>query len=75
MRIWLRCSPFGPKDLARELFRVKMALVQPKKPAGGAYGQFLNEKRADFVKEVKGQPITAVTKLASAKWQAPLWVP
>lgn len=52
-----------------------MALVQPKKPAGGAYGQFLNEKRADFVKEVKGQPITAVTKLASAKWQAPLWVP
>ena len=47
-----------------------MALVQPKKPAGGAYGQFLAEKRAEFVKEVKGQPITAVTKLASARWQA-----
>ena len=30
--------------------------------AGGAYGQFLAEKRPELQAECKGQPITAVTK-------------
>jgi len=41
----------------------------PKKPAGGAYGCFLAKNRAAFMKECSGQPVTAVTKLASAKWK------
>merc|ERR1712187_792964 len=41
----------------------------PKKPAGGAYGQFLAEKRPDFIKACAGQPITAVTKMASEAWK------
>jgi len=40
------------------------ALEQPKKPAGGAYGQFLNDKRAEFTKACAGKPITAVSKMA-----------
>merc|ERR1712190_638468 len=40
------------------------ALEQPKKPAGGAYGQFLAEKRQEFMKKCAGQPITAVSKMA-----------
>jgi len=47
-----------------------MALTQPKKPAGGAYGMFLGERRAEFMKACQGQPITAVSKIASEKWKA-----
>merc|ERR1719265_1362368 len=36
----------------------------PKKPAGGAYGQFLAEKRPEFMKKCAGQPATAVSKMA-----------
>ncbi|CAJ1437412.1 unnamed protein product [Effrenium voratum] len=43
---------------------------QPKKPAGGAFGQFLAEKRPELMKETQGQPITAVTKLASERFKA-----
>lgn len=39
-------------------------LEQPKKPAGGAYGQFLAEKRAEFTKACAGQPVTAISKMA-----------
>jgi hypothetical protein len=39
-----------------------MAMEQPKKVAGGAYGQFLAEKRPELQAECKGQPITAITK-------------
>lgn len=39
-------------------------LEQPKKPAGGAYGQFLAEKRPEFIRACAGQPITAVSKMA-----------
>ena len=42
----------------------------PKRPAGGAFGCFLAKNRAAFTKECEGQPVTAVTKLASAKWKA-----
>mmetsp|Transcript_20957 Transcript_20957/g.33393 ORF Transcript_20957/g.33393 Transcript_20957/m.33393 type:complete len:220 (-) Transcript_20957:176-835(-) len=46
-----------------------MALTQPKKPAGGAFGIFSNEKRSEFAKACAGQPVTAVTKLASENWK------
>merc|ERR1719253_1151484 len=46
-----------------------MALTQPKKPAGGAFGQFTSEKRPEFAKVCHGQPVTAVTKLASENWK------
>ena len=45
-------------------------MEQPKKPTGGAYGQFLAEKRSEFQKLCEGQPITAVTKLAGEKFRA-----
>merc|ERR1712137_473093 len=41
----------------------------PKKPAGGAYGQFLAEKRPEFTKKCAGQPVTAITKMASEEWK------
>jgi len=44
-------------------------LQQPKKPAGGAFGQYLTEHRAAFMKECAGKPITAVTKLASTRFK------
>ena len=47
-----------------------MAMAQPKKPAGGAFGQFLAEKRPELQTQCKGQPITAITKLASEKFKA-----
>jgi len=46
-----------------------MALTQPKKPAGGAYGVFGNEKRAEFTKLCKGKPVTEVSKMMSESWK------
>lgn len=45
------------------------ALVQPKKPAGGAFGQFTNEKRKEFMEQCKGKPISEVSKLAGVEWK------
>mmetsp|Transcript_8441 Transcript_8441/g.26882 ORF Transcript_8441/g.26882 Transcript_8441/m.26882 type:complete len:210 (+) Transcript_8441:99-728(+) len=42
---------------------------KPKKPAGGAFGVFLNKNRAEFMKQCPGK-ITEATKLASTKWKA-----
>jgi len=42
---------------------------QPKKPTGGAYGQFLAENRPALAKECAGQSITAVTKLAGERFK------
>merc|ERR1711920_941808 len=36
---------------------------------GGAYGQFLAEKRPEFMKKCAGQPITAVTKMAGEEFK------
>lgn len=47
-----------------------MAAEQPKKVTGGAFGQFLAEMRPKLITECKGQPITAVVKLASTKFKA-----
>lgn len=46
------------------------SLEQPKKPAGGGFGQFLAEKRQEFTAKCTGQPISAVTKLAGESWRA-----
>ena len=46
-----------------------MAAEQPKKPAGGAFGRFLSEKRQEFMKECAGK-ITEVAKLASVRFKA-----
>jgi DNA-binding transcriptional ArsR family regulator len=45
-----------------------VALEQPKKPVGGAYGVFLAEKRPEFAKLCVGQPASAVSKMAGAAW-------
>merc|ERR1719291_1211076 len=42
---------------------------QPKKPAGGAFGRFLAEKRSHFMKLCEGKPISEVTKLGGAEWK------
>uniref|UniRef100_A0A6T9J3A1 HMG box domain-containing protein n=1 Tax=Alexandrium catenella TaxID=2925 RepID=A0A6T9J3A1_ALECA len=42
---------------------------RPKKPAGGAFGVFLNRNRAEFQKKCPGG-VTEVAKLASEKWKA-----
>merc|ERR1711957_1101875 len=41
----------------------------PKRPAGGAFGCFLAANRKKFMAACKGQPITAITKMASEKWK------
>jgi len=48
----------------------KMALEQPKKPVGGAYGSFLAEKRPEFTKQCAGQKASAISTLAGTSWKA-----
>lgn len=44
---------------------------KPKKPAGGAFGVWLNKHRAEIQKSLPaGSPCTAVAPVASAKWKA-----
>lgn len=43
--------------------------MPPKKPAGGAYGCFMAANRPKFQEACKGQPVTAVAKMASEKWK------
>eukprot|EP00928_Gymnodinium_smaydae_P052753 TRINITY_DN36922_c0_g1_i1.p1 TRINITY_DN36922_c0_g1~~TRINITY_DN36922_c0_g1_i1.p1 ORF type:complete len:317 (-),score=112.99 TRINITY_DN36922_c0_g1_i1:227-1177(-) len=42
---------------------------QPKKPAGGAFGRFMAEKRSEFMKQCEGKPVSEVTKLGGAEWK------
>jgi len=42
---------------------------QPKKPAGGAFGRFMAEKRSEFAAQCKGQPVSAVSKLGGEEWK------
>jgi len=44
-------------------------LVQPKKPVGGAYGQFTKENRDEFIEKCKGKPVSEVSKLAGVEWK------
>eukprot|EP00439_Symbiodinium_sp_Y106_P077144 s71_g16.t1 len=59
----------GIKRKAEKASKPKKDPAAPKKPAGGAFGCFLAKNRAAFTKEVEGQPVTAITKLASEKWK------
>lgn len=46
-----------------------MALQQPKKPVGGAFGRFSCEKRAEFTKLCEGQKASAVLKMLGEAWK------
>lgn len=50
--------------------QVQASGSQPKKPVGGAFGRFQAENRDALAEECKGQPITAVTKLALERFKA-----
>lgn len=46
-----------------------MALTQPKRPVGGAYGIFLAEKRPEFLKACEGQKASAISVMAGEQWK------
>jgi len=46
-----------------------LALEQPKRPVGGAFGVFSSEQRSDFMEKCKGQAMTAVSKMAGEAWK------
>ena len=46
-----------------------MAMEQPKKPVGGAYGIFLTEKRPEFTKACQGQKASAISTMAGEAWK------
>jgi len=46
-----------------------MAPVQPKRPAGGAFGAFMAEKRPEFMKACAGKPVSAVSKMGGDAWK------
>lgn len=46
-----------------------MALEQPKKPVGGAYGIFLAEKRPEYAKACAGQKASAISSMAGKAWK------
>merc|ERR550525_709924 len=46
-----------------------MALEQPKKPVGGAYGIFLAKHRPEFSAATKGQQASAISKMAGERWK------
>ena len=48
---------------------IGMALKQPKKPAGGAFGSFMAAKRADFQEQCPGKPVKVVMQLAGETWK------
>jgi len=45
-------------------------LEQPKKPAGGGFGRFVAEKRAEFQAKCAGKPVSAVSIMAGQVWGA-----
>jgi len=45
-------------------------IQQPKKPAGGAFGRFMTQKRPDFQQQCPGQAVGVIMKLAGATWKA-----
>ena len=50
--------------------RRKRDAEAPKKPVGGAFGCYLAKHRQAFMQQCKGQPATAVCKMAGEKWRA-----
>jgi hypothetical protein len=47
-----------------------MAMEQPKKITGGAFGRYMAEHRAALLKECAGKPATAALKLGSERFKA-----
>jgi len=47
-----------------------MAMEQPKKVTGGAFGQYMAEHRPALLKECAGKPVTASVKLGSERFKA-----
>mmetsp|Transcript_49726 Transcript_49726/g.138193 ORF Transcript_49726/g.138193 Transcript_49726/m.138193 type:complete len:210 (-) Transcript_49726:350-979(-) len=47
-----------------------MALTQPKKPVGGAYGIFLAKHRPEFMAAAKGQKASVVSQMAGERWKS-----
>ena len=73
IRTPLHCSclvlPQRPFFIAFVAFHLMADLVQPKKPAGGAYGIFMAAHRAEFQKACEGRPVTEVSKMGGEKWK------
>jgi hypothetical protein len=49
-------------------FNMPVAMQQPKKVVGGAYGRFMAEKRPEFTKACAGKPVSVVAKMAGEAW-------
>jgi len=49
--------------------KMPIALEQPKRPAGGAWGIFISEKRPEYMKACAGKPVSAVTKMGGEAWK------
>lgn len=63
----------APEKKAKKEEKGKKDKDAPKRPAGGAYGAFMNEKRAEFQQKAKESGDTSFagpTKLGSAAWKA-----
>ncbi|CAE7931557.1 Rbx1, partial [Symbiodinium sp. KB8] len=45
------------------------SVTQPKRPVGGAYGQFMNEKRAELQKELPGERWKKLSETEKAVYQ------
>merc|ERR1712151_334759 len=59
------------KRKAKEEKRAKKDPNAPKRPAGGAYGVFMNENRQKIVNSLpKDHKMTDVAKAAGAQWKA-----
>merc|ERR1719265_2134954 len=58
-------------DLCAEALdhNMPLALEQPKRPVGGAYGIFMNERRSEFMDACKGQAVSAVSKMGGEAWK------
>lgn len=54
----------------RRKMKKEKDLNAPKKPAGGAYGCYMDKHRSALIEECKGQPITAISKLGGSRFKA-----
>ena len=62
---------FPHKGINRALSAAeKMASEQPNKTAGGAFGQFMIEKRPEFIKRLPGKAVSEVSKLGGRIWKS-----
>jgi len=63
----------GDADDKKQAKKLKKLMKDPdahKRPAGGAFGSYLENNRPQLAKECAGKPITAVTQLASERFKS-----